>query len=224
MKSRMTFFASIWMAGMTATASAQTLDCRIGLDRLGLRDFAAAIDPLTKCLENRMPNPPRAYLLRRRAEAFAVLGRYKRAIEDQEKSLQVQPPYDVWPLVMLAAYRRDKKDYSGSLEALAEARKYDEDGPGTGPGMAVNYHTGLTLHASGKYAEAVEAYSKGIPKQPDYGYVYIDRALSYEALGDKVNAKRDLEKAAELAPPQGYERNIVRKMAEYGVPVKPARR
>ena len=121
---------------------------------------------------------------------------------------------------MLGIYLRETKDYAGALRALADAGKYDEDGPGSGPGMAVAYHTGLTLHAAGRYADAVAAYSKGIPKQPDYALAYYNRALSYEAIGDKSKARQDFAKAAELAPPRGFERRIVRKMAEYGITPK----
>lgn len=117
---------------------------------------------------------------------------------------------------MLGVYYRELKQYDLSLATLKKALKYDEDGPGTGPGMAVYYHTGQTLHEAGRYAEAVEAYTLGIPKQPDYGYALYRRALSFEALGNKTQARRDLFRAAELEPKEGYEGDIKRKLAEYG--------
>lgn len=131
--------------------------------------------------------------------------------------MEIYPPEDVWPFVMLGAYYRELKQYDLSLAALRDALKYDEDGPNTGPGMAVYYHTGQTLHAAGRYAEAIEAYTIGIPKQPDYGYALYRRALSYEALGDKTQAKRDLFRAAELEPKEGYEEDIKTKFVEYGI-------
>lgn len=121
---------------------------------------------------------------------------------------------------MLGAYLREDKNFEQALDALRTAMHFDEDGPGTGPGMAVHYHTAKTLHQMGRYKEAIEMMTKGIPKQPDYGYALFHRALSYEALGDKVQAKRDLFRAAELVPKDGYEPEIAAKLKEYGFIIK----
>jgi len=121
---------------------------------------------------------------------------------------------------MLGAYYREANQFSESLAALQVAMKFDEDGPGTGPGMAVHYHMAQTLHRAKHYKEAIEVMTKGIPKQPDYGYALYQRALSYEAIGDTTQAKRDLFRAAELVPKEGYEQEIAAKLAEYGFAVK----
>jgi len=121
---------------------------------------------------------------------------------------------------MLGAYLRENGQIEESLEALKAAHRYDEDGPGTGPGMAVYYHTAQSLHKAGRYAEAIESLTKGIPKQPDYGWALYQRALAYEALGDKIQAKRDLFRAFELTPKEGYEPEIAAKLREYGFSAK----
>jgi tetratricopeptide (TPR) repeat protein len=203
-----------------ATAAEQSPICRNGLDALAQRDYRGASQQLTQCLQLDLPDPVRAFILRSRARAYAGLDYPSPAVEDQKASLKYGKPYDVWPFVILSAYQRSMKNYDASLEALKQALAYDEDGPGSGPGMAVFYHTGLTLNAMNKRREAIEALDKGIAKQANYGFAYYARAVAYEALSNRAQAKLDLTKAAELIPSDEYSRALLAKFKEYGVPPK----
>lgn len=209
-----------------STAFAQTTNqstaCRDGLDALRLANVQLASSQLTTCLQLDLTGPVRAYILQSRARAYRALNNTAAAIEDQKASLTASQPYDVWPFIMLSAYYRDQKQYNDAIETLKQALKFDEDGPGTGPGMAVYYHTGLTLSAMGKYHEAIDAFNKGIPKEPNYGHAYFARAIAYELLANRSQAKQDLTKASELIPAAEYNRFIVAKFKEYGIPMKPA--
>lgn len=195
-------------------------DCQTGIASFEADNCVAAVSQLSRCLALELPPPARAFVLQARAQCYSKNKQPELALQDQKASLEAYPPKDVWPFVMLGVYYRELKQYDLSLANLKEALKYDEDGPGTGPGMAVYYHTGQTLHEAGRYAEAVEAYTLGIPKQRDYGYALYRRALSFEALGDKTQAKRDLFRAAELEPKEGYEADIKSKLTEYGFTAK----
>ena len=42
------------------------------------------------------------------------------------------------------------------------------------------------------------------------------RALAYETLDNRVQAKRDFSRVAELTPKDGYDATIVGKLREYG--------
>lgn len=205
---------------VTNTASAPPNDCQAGINSAQSENCLVAVNQLSSCLAGQLATPARAFVLQARAQCYSTLNRPDLALQDQKSSLDIAPPKDVWPLVMLGVYYRELKQYDLSLAALREALKYDEDGHNTGPGMAVYYHTGQTFHAAGRYAEAIEAYTLGIPKQPDYGYALYRRALSYEALGDRAQAKRDLFRGAELEPKEGYEKDIKAKFAEYGISVR----
>jgi len=208
---------SILILGFSSTIYAQSLaDCRSGFEAMKKEDYKAAIGPLTKCSSLQLPTEAQAQVLQARAQALNEIGRHSEALEDQKKSLSLAKPDTVWPLVMLAVYHRDLKQYREALAALAEARNYDEDGPGTGPGMAVGYHTGWTLQEQGEHARAIEVFTSSIPKQPDYGFVFYRRALSYEAIGDKVHAKEDIAKAYELVKPDAYDPELLGKLKEYG--------
>jgi tetratricopeptide (TPR) repeat protein len=203
-----------------ATAHAQPADCQLGLEEIKAERYTTSIEPLSRCLRLDLPGPARAFVLRARAHSYGELKRWSAAAEDQQQSILLETPKDVWPHVMLGAYLREDKKYDAALKALEAALQFDEDGPGTGPGMAVHYHTAQTLHQVGRFRDAIEVMTKGIPKQPDYGYALYQRALSYEAIGDKEQAKRDLFRAVELIPKDGYEPEIAKKLKEYGFTVK----
>ncbi len=198
------------------SAMAQPVPCRIGLEAFDHRDFAPAVEALTQCIDHPMPDSARSFVLQVRAQAYMEMKAPEKALEDQKNAISIQAPKDVWPFVMLAVYYRELKQYDQSLAALKSAQKYDENGPGSGPGMAVFYHMGQTLHQARRYSEAVDAYTKSIIKNPAYGYALYGRGLAYEALGKRNEAKSDMQRAAELAPQEGYEPEIVVKLKQYG--------
>lgn len=204
----------------SCSAKADLADCQSGIESNEKKEYSKAIESLSNCLALSLKSEPKAYILAVRASAYFNTKQFSLAVDDQKQSIELQEPKDVWPLLMLGAYYRELKQYDKSLEAINSAFNYDEDGPGTGPGMACYYHKAKTLHQAGRYTEAVESYTLGIPKQPDYGYALYERALSYEALGNKEQAKRDLFRAQELTPKEGYEPEIAAKLKEYGFDVK----
>ena len=188
-------------------------DCAVGAQLVRRHLYHDAIAPLSACLSADLTNDVRAYILGARAYAYGEQNQFEQAVTDQKAYIALQKPQDGRPLIMLGMYYRELKQYDKSLEVLKTASEY-------GQGMGVYYHTGLTLHQAGRYEEAIEAYTKGIPKQPDYGYVFYRRALSYEALGKQDQARRDFSRAFELMPKSGYEPEIAAKLNEYGFKAK----
>jgi tetratricopeptide (TPR) repeat protein len=213
-------FSLLLLIGIHQLAVAQPVSCQQGFREVDAKSYTQALPLLAQCLAEPLPVEARAFVLQARAHAYAELKQWNAAAIDQRQAILASKPKDVWPYLMLGAYLREAALYEESLTALKAALAFDEDGPGTGPGMAVYYHTAQTLHRAGRYQDAIEAMTLGIPKQPDYGYALYQRALSYEALGDKAQAKRDLFRVVELAPKEGYEPEIARKLAEYGFQVK----
>jgi tetratricopeptide (TPR) repeat protein len=102
------------------------------------------------------------------------------------------------------AFRR--QDYQRAAELygeLAEERS-----------LARNHaFLGAALGASERYEESVEASTKAIKKDPEYGLAYYNRALVLERMGKKSRATKDLKKALEADLPRRF-RSAVRKMLE----------
>jgi tetratricopeptide (TPR) repeat protein len=222
----MSRFCIVGLSALTVcfSVSAQSLqDCQNGQSEFDSRQFAKAAQSLTACLSLSLTPEVRANILQGRAEAFAELKRYEEALRDQDSAIALEEPRDVWPWVMRSVYHRELKQYDLALADLEKARGFDEDGPGTGPGMAVAYHTGLTYQQMGQHQQAVEAFTAGIPHQPDYPAVYYFRGKSYEALGQKQLAKDDFVKAANLGITRMKDNpaEVLKKLKEYGIPVKP---
>ena len=190
-------------------------ECNIGLERLQNGQFQQALESINRCLSIPLSRDNTAYMLQARADTYFELKKYKLAIKDQKLSLEIAEPKDVWPWVMLGMFYRETNQFELALEALSNAHKYDEDSPGTGPGMAVYYHTGKTYFKMGNHKKAIQAFTEGIPKQPDYGWVYYHRGLAYEALGNHELAEADFSHAHKLRPKEGYEPEIASKLSKY---------
>jgi tetratricopeptide (TPR) repeat protein len=72
---------------------------------------------------------------------------------------------------------------------------------------------GAALGASERYEESVEASTKAIKDDPQYGLAYYNRALVLLRMGKKSRAMKDLKKALEVDLPRRF-RTAARKILE----------
>jgi tetratricopeptide (TPR) repeat protein len=72
---------------------------------------------------------------------------------------------------------------------------------------------GAALGASERYKESVDASTKAIEKDPEYGLAYYNRALVLRRMGKKTRAVKDLRKALEVDLPRRF-RTAARKTLE----------
>jgi tetratricopeptide (TPR) repeat protein len=72
---------------------------------------------------------------------------------------------------------------------------------------------GAALGASERYEESVEASTKAIKDDPQYGLAYYNRALVLLRIGKKSRAMKDLKKAQEVDLPRRF-RTAARKILE----------
>ncbi len=143
---------------------------------------------------------PKSYLaFRGRSSAYQDLGELTKALDDISTSLSLSPPKVTWDILRRAAIYIDAGQFELALDDIEWAFQFDEDGPGTGPGMAAHFHLGQALYKLGRYEEAVDAFTNGIPKQPDFQAVYFQRAKSHDKLGNDTAAKNDLETYARIS-------------------------
>lgn len=198
---------AVALAAMPGNGAAQEfLSCRSGQDAIARRAFSTALSHLTRCLEtDGLPMRSAAAALHLRAMAHAGTGEPLKAAEDYRRSLGIRPPEIAWDLIPLGIYLREAGRNDESLEVLQQVLSLDEDGPGTGPAVAAYFHLGWTLHELRRYGEAVDAYAKGIAKQPGFEGTYLRRALSHEAMGERDKARTDLAKAIDIGRERGLD-------------------
>lgn len=102
------------------------------------------------------------------------------------------------------AFRR--RDYQKAAELYGELA---EEKP-----LARNHaFLGAALGASERYDESVEASTKALQEDPEYGLAYYNRALVRRRMGKTSLAVKDLRKALEADLPRRF-RSAVRKMLE----------
>ena len=68
--------------------------------------------------------------------------------------------------------------------------------------MVTQYNLGWVLFELNRFEEAIEAFSKGIPQQPNYPFVYLRRGLAYLKQGDTKNARQDFDEFIALVGDQ----------------------
>jgi len=76
-----------------------------------------------------------------------------------------------------------------------------------------NAFLGAALGASERYDESVDASTKAIEQDPEYGLAYYNRALVLHRMGKKSRAVKDLKKALETDLPRRF-RSASQKMLE----------
>ncbi len=106
--------------------------------------------------------------------------------------------------------RANRAFRSGNFQKAAELyRELVEEKP-----LARNHaFLGAALGASERFEESVEASTKAIKYDPEYGLAYYNRALVLLRMGKKSRAMKDLKKALEADLPRRF-RSAVRKMLE----------
>ena len=72
---------------------------------------------------------------------------------------------------------------------------------------------GAALGASERYEDSINASTRAIEEDPDYGLAYYNRALVRQRMGKKSLAVKDLKKALEVDLPRRFRTNA-RKMLE----------
>jgi tetratricopeptide (TPR) repeat protein len=76
-----------------------------------------------------------------------------------------------------------------------------------------NAFLGAALGASERYDESVDASTKAIEQDPEYGLAYYNRALVLHRMGKKSRAVKDLKKALETDLPRRF-RSASQRMLE----------
>src|SRR5918998_6169280 len=100
-----------------------------------------------------------------------------------------------------------RRDYQQAAELYGELA---EEKP-----LARNHaFLGAALGASERYDESVEASTKALEDDPEYGIAYYNRALVRRRQGKESLAVKDLKKALEVDLPRRFRTNVRRMLGE----------
>ena len=172
-------------------------DCELGYSKASSGNFQEALPLITRCLDSKnidVETRRQAFLAR--AWTHSNLLNSEAAVTDQESAFQISPAADYREFINYASYLRFVNRVRDSLAPLKSAEAL-EMASGQ-PSMMTQYNLGWSLQELGQHDEAVTVFSRGIPVQPDYAFVYYRRGISLDALARKAEAKADFQKAADL--------------------------
>ena len=188
LKRSLVFFIASILAG--CGQAFELLYCDYGHGAVQYQFYQTGVKLLNKCLElEHLSSEQQADYLQSRAWGHHILENNKQALSDQELAFELKPPTQYHEFINHAAYLRRLQLFQESLNALEPAQKIDElNGQ---PSMMTQYNMGWSLYKLNHFEESILAFTKGIPQQPDYPFVYLRRGLAFHKLGKSTNAKED---------------------------------
>ena len=126
-----------------------------------------------------------------RGAAYGRLGNYGKAIEDCDRTIEINPGYAEAYLNRGAAYahlgnhKQAIKDYSEAIRLKVDSDK--------------NYYDRGTLYAKdGQYQLAIEDFNQALRLKPNYTKAYNNRGLTYMQMGIYQKALEDFNEAIRL--------------------------
>ena len=200
--------------------------CKAAQDMTQNGNYEIAIVGLNSCINSRKTKPEmKRYAYLARAWSYFNLKNIDYAIKDHKAAFEYpnEPKYE--ELINYALYLKLANKFKESLSPIKKALEID-----TAKGelnMMTQYHYGWSLQELNRHQEAIDAFSLGIPTQPDFIYVYYRRGLSFEAIGKIEEAIRDFDKAGKLyknainkdgdVKRDQFTESFIHKLMEYGL-------
>jgi tetratricopeptide (TPR) repeat protein len=191
------------------------------------KEYARAIANYTEAIRI---DPKGITYYKDRARAYSAQKDFARAIADYDRVFEIRGTVPFEDFVGRAFVYRESGNFPAALDDLQRAKALIAAYKGSDPSPAMTYYfnLGRTLHAMGKYDDAIAAFSAGMPEQPDYYWAYYYRALSYEKTGQRDKVVADLTTAAGHIEQKNWSDELRAKLAEYNItaaaaaPVVPA--
>jgi len=140
-----------------------------------------------------------------RGNGYYFLKQYRRAIQDYNEAIRLNPRYAVAYANRGSAYG-DLKQYPRAIQDQTEAIRLI-------PGFALAYYNrGSTYDDLKQYRRAIQDYNKAIRLNPRYAIAYGNRGVAFERLGRRKEAIRDYRQALRLDPGQRQSRTNLRRL------------
>lgn len=147
-------------------------------------DYVSAIELYNKMEKEYGENVNTTYY---RAQWYAEIDDYDRAIADMLKCVEETAEKKVFPIMYLASFYRQNGQFD---EAIKWASKLIDLMPTDAFGY---YVRGWCYELKGDDTEAMKNYNAGIDVDKEYPYIYLMRGEQYLKRGDKEKANADFE-------------------------------
>jgi tetratricopeptide (TPR) repeat protein len=198
--------ATISGCAVTPQAAAHYCNWAIASPKIGdsmlYRDPENALQRWQVCVQKTQAMPPksRVVALKGRSFAYSQLKQHSLALADLEEASRLVPPERGLDVIPLASAYRAAGQPQRSVDLLRAMIAEDMGllGPAKGQGMPTYYHLGLALNDLRLWRDGVDAFTTGLKFQPDYQWALMYRAVAFDALDDRENARRDLQQGVAL--------------------------
>lgn len=134
-----------------------------------------------------------------RGIAYRRLGRTRKAIDDYDRALRLDPN-------LADTYNNRGYAYYGLGEVRKAIRDFDRAIQLDPHHVDAYNNRGAAYHGLGEHRKALEDYDRVLILDPDYARAYHNRGLAYKAIGDVGRAVSDWEAAIRLFGPPGVKR------------------
>ncbi|MDQ3073360.1 MAG: tetratricopeptide repeat protein [Bacteroidota bacterium] len=130
-------------------------------------------------------------------EAYLQLGELYAAKKDRRAASYYSNALRISPGSLQALYGRGKfyQDVDSFDRAIAD---YSEILRVDSSYLTTSYNIGFIYFKQKEFEKAIDYFSRSIETDPEHSEAYYGRALSYEALGQKIQAEEDFFRAEEM--------------------------
>ncbi len=153
-------------------------------------DYAHALEHLTAALDESSSSDVRSKVLLSRGNASLALGKSAAAIEDYSRAIQINPDLEAAYANRGAAFLK-LAERERAEEDFARARQFEWFTQGNQAALDV---------AQGRDEAARDAYDRLIRPHPEDQTAYVNRGVSWAAVGDHRRAVDDFSRALRLQP------------------------
>lgn|SRR5262249_8708917 len=156
-----------------------------------LEEYESTIQMLT---EHLVRNPSDGIAYNNRGVAYSEIGEGEKALLDFEKAIELSPG-DAMPFLNRGDLYQRARPAGGFAEAIEDYSRAISIEPDDASFHRCKAHACLKAE---RLQEALDSFSNAIRLEPEFRQTYLDRAQTYEQLGEKEKAKPDFQRAREL--------------------------
>ena len=162
------------------------------------RDFDGAIEDLTNVMNligDEAPSSTKGALFRERGDIYFKLQEYTKAINDFDKSIQIDDDNNKWAYLGRAKSKREIQEYENAIKDYSKVIEIDKDYKWAFQDRGNIYKINLN-----DFNRAIIDFDQVLKIDPEYKWAYQARAEAKKELKEYQNAISDFNKVIEIDP------------------------